>query len=77
MSLNNYLSPRTKVSLKAAFRRMRSMWFEGIKENFDDKLARVLSCSLERAEEIREKWEDLGFLCYDRRGLLCWGSGVF
>jgi len=77
MSLNHYLQPRKRVSLKAAMRRMRSMWLRGEVNRFDEKLARVLDCSLSHAARIREEWENLGFLLYDKRGLLCWRSGGF
>ena len=75
MSLNHYLQPKKRVSLKAALRRMRSMWLKGDYERFDKKLARILDCSLEYAAQVREEWESLGFLCYDRRGLLTWQTG--
>ena len=35
-------------------------------------LARILQVSLEKAATVRETWENLGFLAYDRRGLLTW-----
>ncbi len=63
--------------MKAALRILRGRWFEGEVNRFDLKLSKILSCSLEYAREIRELWIDLGFLCYNRRGLLCWRSGGF
>jgi len=77
MSLNHYLQPKKKVPLKAALRRMRSMWLRGPVNRFDQKLARILQVSLEEAATVRETWENLGFLLYDKRGLLCWRSGGF
>ena len=77
MSLNHFIEPKKRVPLKAALRRMRSMWLSGPCERFDLKLARILNCSLERAEEIREKWLEMGFLGFDRRGLLTWRTGGF
>lgn len=77
MSLNGFMQPRKKVSLKSALRRMRSMWLSGPCGHFDEKLARILNCSLERAEEIRESWVSMGFLAYDKRGLLTWRTGGF
>lgn len=77
MSLNHYLQPKKKIPLKAALRRMRALWLKGEVSRFDEKLARVLDCSIEEAMEIREEWESMGFLCYDRRGLLCWRTGGF
>ena len=74
MKLNNFsqhLENKT-VSLKAAMRRMRSIWLKGEVSRFDAKLARILTCSVEEASEIRENWVSLGFLCYDRKGLLTW-----
>ena len=77
MSLNHFIQPKKKVPLKAALRRMRSMWLSGPCDHFDEKLARILNCSLEHAKEIREEWESMGFLGFDRRGLLCWRTGGF
>jgi hypothetical protein len=77
LTLNHYLQPRKKVSLKAALRRMRSMWLKGEVNRFDLKLSRILQVSLEEAAEIREKWESMGFLAYNEQGLLRWRSGGF
>jgi len=78
MSLNHFIQPKKrKLSLKAAIKKMRSIWLRGPVEHFDEKLARVLECSLGQAARIREEWENLGFLLYDKRGLLCWRSGGF
>jgi len=77
MSLNHYLQPKKRVSLKAALRRMRAMWLSGPCDHFDKKLARILQASLEEAAEIREEWLEMGFLCYDLRGLLTWRTGGF
>jgi len=75
MSLNHFLQPKKPVSLKAALRRMRAMWLRGEYERFDVKLSRILQVSLEEAAEIREEWESLGFLAYNKRGLLTWKGG--
>jgi len=77
MSLNHYIQPKKKVPLKAALRRMRGLWLKGEVSRFDEKLARILKCSLERAEEIREEWLEMGFLGFDRRGLLTWKNRGF
>ena len=78
MSLNHYMQPKKrKLSLKAAIKKMRSIWLRGPVEHFDEKLARILNCSLEHAEEIREEWVSMGFLGFDRRGLLTWRHGGF
>ena len=78
MMLNNFIQPKkNQVSLKAALRRMRGIWFRGEVSRFDLKLTEILDCSLECAREIRESWVSLGFLAYDRRGLLCWRNGGF
>jgi len=77
MSLNHYMQPKKKVPLKAALRRMRSMWLSGPCDHFDEKLARVLECSIGKAATVRETWENLGFLAYDRRGLLTWKNRGF
>ena len=79
MSLNNFMQPKKKrhVSLKAALKILRGRWFEGEVNRFDLKLSKILRCSLEHAAEVREKWVDLGFLQYNERMLLCWGSGGF
>jgi len=78
MSLDIFIKTKKRqVSLKAALRRMRSMWLSGDRSRFDQKLSRILDCSLERAERIREKWVSLGLLGYDRRGLLTFRNGGF
>ena len=78
MTLDNYISPaKPTPSLKSSLKRMRSIWLKGPVNRFDDKLARILDCSLEEVVEVRETWEQLGFLCYDKRGLLTWRAGGF
>jgi len=77
MSLNHYMQPEKTVSLKAALRRMRSMWLRGEVNRFDLKLSRILQVSIEEAAKVRESWLNLGFLAYDRRGLLTWRTGGF
>jgi len=77
MRLNHFIQPKKKVPLKAALRRMRALWLKGEVSRFDEKLARILECSLGKAATVREEWETLGFLCYDQRGLLCWRVGGF
>ena len=78
MTLNHFTQPKKKqVSSKAALRRMHSIWYEGTVSRFDEKLASILGCSLERAEQIRESWVNMGFLCFDKRGLLLWRTGGF
>lgn len=77
MSLNHYLQPKNRVPLKAALRRMRSMWLRGPVNRFDLKLARILDSDLEYAMDVRELWEDIGILAYDEHGLLTWRTGGF
>jgi hypothetical protein len=77
MSLNHFFKPKTRVSLKAALKRMRSLWLRGEVTRFDAKLAKILDSSLEHAATVREEWEDLGFLYYNKLGLLCWRTGGF
>ena len=79
MTLNNYCSAqkKKKPSLKSAMRRMRSMWLSGERSRFDHKLARILECNVEKAEQIREDWVSMGVLAYTRRGLLTWRNGGF
>lgn len=78
MTLNGFIeTPKNPVSLKSALRRMRRIWDKGPVDRFDTKLARVLVSSVEEASEIREKWVVMGFLCYDRKGLLAWRNGGF
>ena len=73
MTLNGFIAtPKKQVSLKSALKRMRQIWDKGPVNRFDAKLSRILDVSLERAAEVRQLWESLGFLCYDRRGLLTW-----
>ena len=78
MTLNHFIQPKKREpSLKAALRRMRSLWLSGEQSRFDLKLSRVLGCSLDYAAKVRESWLNVGFLAYDRRGLLCWRNGGF
>ena len=78
MTLNHFIQPKKReVSLKSSLKRMRSMWLRGPVNRFDLKLAKILDCSLEEAAKVRETWENLGFLCYNSRGLLCWRAGGF
>ena len=76
MTLNHFIQPKKReVSLKAALRRMRSLWDSGPVNRFDLKLARILECSVCEAAKVRESWLNMGFLAYDKRGLLCWRVG--
>ena len=76
MTLNHFTQPKKReVSLKCALRRMRSLWLSGEANRFDEKLSRILDCSVSKAERIRESWLNMGFLGYDKRGLLVWRSG--
>jgi len=76
MSLNHFMQPKKrKLSLKAAIKKMRSMWLSGPVERFDLKLSRVLDYSISKAATVRKEWENLGFLAYDKRGLLTWKGG--
>ena len=79
MTLNHFMQPKKKrpVLLKAALRRMRAIWLRGPQNRFDEKLARILECSLEHAESVRKSWVNMGFLAYDKRGLLMWRNGGF
>ena len=78
MTLNNYMQPKKReVPLKAALRRMRSIWLSGPVSRFDVRLSEILDCSLEHAESVRKNWVNIGFLAYDKRGLLMWRTGGF
>ena len=79
MKLDHFSQPLEDktVSLKTALKRMRSIWLKGPVNRFDDKLARILDCSLEEAAKIRSFWVDCGFIAFDKRGLLCWRNGGF
>jgi hypothetical protein len=72
MSLNHYIKNKRKHNLKAAIKIMRSKWYEGEYQNFVDRLARVLGCSIEEAKAICEEWLICGFLRLNERGLLTW-----
>jgi len=76
LTLNGFIKrkPR-KHNLKAAIKKMRSMWLSGPVERFDLKLSRVLDYSISKAATVRKEWENLGFLAYDKRGLLTWKGG--
>lgn len=71
------MQSKKKIPIKAALRRMRALWLKGEVSRFDEKLAQVLDCSIEESEEIREEWVSMGFLAYDKRGLLTWRTGGF
>ena len=75
MSLDQFTQQNKHASLKGALRRMRSLWLSGEQSRFDLKLSRVLGCSLDYAAKVRESWLNMGFLAYDKRGLLIWRSG--
>ena len=79
MKLDHFSQPLEDktVSLKAVLKRMRSIWLKGPVNRFDEKLARILECSLEHAESVRKSWVNMGFLAYDKRGLLMWRNGGF
>ena len=78
MTLNNYMQPKKReVPLKAALRRMRSVWLSGPVSRFDVRVSGILDCSLDYAEIVRKSWVNMGFLAYDKRGLLCWRNGGF
>jgi len=78
MTLNHFMQPKKrKLSLKTAIKKMWSMWLSGPVESFDDKLSRILECNLVKAATVRETWENLGFLAYDRCGLLTWKNRGF
>ena len=78
MSLTDYTAkPEPKINLKSALRRMRSIWLSGAVSRFDVRLSEILDCSLEHAESVRKSWVNMGFLAYDKRGLLCWRNGGF
>ena len=65
-------APKKTVSFKEALKRLRGLWLRGPVDRFDLKLSRVLDCNLDYAAKVRESWEIMGFLSYDRRGLLVW-----
>ena len=53
MTLNHFIQPKKREpSLKAALRRMRSLWLSGEQSRFDLKLSRVIGCSLDYAAII-------------------------
>ena len=51
---------------------LRAKWQKGYVEDFDALIVDVKGCSLEEAEQLREKWIEDGALAYDAEGLLCW-----
>jgi hypothetical protein len=77
LTLNHFFEPKKRGSLKAAFRRMRSIWLKGPVDHFDKKLAKILDSSLEHAATVSESWLNMGFLCYNKQGLLTWRTGGF
>lgn len=77
MSLNHFIQHNRKRNLKAALRIMRSKWYEGLYENFVDRLAGVLGCSHEEAKAVCEEWLEYGFLKFNNQGLLTWRTEGF
>lgn len=61
-----------KGNLKGLQRTLRQRWIRGTYTEFDELLARTSGISLEAAQKIRETWEDLDFLAYDKEGMLIW-----
>ena len=78
MTLNHFIQPKKReVSLKTALKRMRSLWYRGPVDKFEERLASILDCDLKKAQQIRESWMLMGFLAYDQKMLLCWRNGGF
>jgi hypothetical protein len=66
---------KRKVNLKGLLKTLRRKWRRGPYTEFDKLLAANAHISIERAEQIREKWLDLDFLAYDKEGFLIWYGG--
>ena len=61
-------SPFFKIkSLKGLQKFLRSKWVRGPFTKFDEFLCKVAKIDLATAQKIRESWEDLGILAYDKR----------
>ena len=61
-----------KVNLKGLHKTLRQRWIRGTYTEFDELLAKTSGVSLETAQKIRESWEDLDLLAYDKEGMLVW-----
>jgi hypothetical protein len=66
---------KQKVNLKGLLKTLRRKWCRGPYTDFDRLLSETAQISIERAEQIREKWLDLEFLAYDKEGFLVWYKG--
>jgi len=63
---------KRKVNLKGLLKTLRRKWRRGTYRDFDKLLAQIAECDLETASKIRESWEDLDILGYDREMFLVW-----
>lgn len=61
-----------RLPLKEAHKTLCSKWKRGYYNDFDSMLMNILDCPREKAEEIRERWEDLEILAYASQGFLIW-----
>lgn len=74
-TLNSFLPVKTpRVNKKEALKLIRSKWLRGEVQRFDVKLGKIMKTSIEKARVIREEWQSLGFLQYDKSGLLIWND---
>lgn len=63
-----------RINKKEALEIMRSKWLRGDVSRFDVKLGLIMKTSAEKARLVRLEWQDLGFLEYDKSGLLIWND---
>lgn len=65
-----------KLSLKGLKKTLRRHWRKGTYTDFDTLLMKLANVDLATASKIRESWEILDLLGYDKDGFLVWYGGV-
>ena len=58
--------------MKSLLQKLRRKWLRGPYSRFDVLIAELANCDLETAGNIRESWEDLNIIAYDKTGFLIW-----
>jgi len=60
------------LTIQEALGPLRAKWQKGYAEDFDRLVVEVKGCTIQEAEQLREKWIEDGLLAYNAEGLLCW-----
>jgi len=61
--------------MKGVLKTLRQRWRKGTYTSFDELLSEIAQVNLEAAQKIRETWESLDFLAYDKKGFIVWYGG--